>query len=98
TITANATSLNFTQVAGGSAPAAQSITVSGSPNPINFTASASADNGGTWLTATATNGTTPGTVQVSANAGNLPVGSYTGKVIITAATPPGATNSPISIS
>lgn len=97
TISANATSLNFTQLAGGSAPAAQTINVTGSPNPINFTVSASADNGGTWLTATSSSTTTPGSVQVSANAGNLPVGSYKGTVTITAATPPGATGSPISI-
>ncbi len=98
TIAANATTLNFTQVAGGSAPASQSITVSGTPNPINYTVSASAGNGGTWLTATSANTTTPGTVQVSASAGSLPVGSYTGTVTITAATPPGATGSPIMIS
>src|SRR5262249_16785216 len=36
--------------------------------------------------------------QISASAGSLPVGSYTGKVIVTAATPPGATGSPITIS
>ncbi|HTS28895.1 MAG TPA: hypothetical protein VMH81_23655 [Bryobacteraceae bacterium] len=91
------TSLNFTQVAGGQAPASQPVSVSGTPNPINFTVTAAADNGGTWLSATPTSGTTPGTVQVSASAGNLAVGSYTGKVTITAATPPGATGSPIVI-
>ncbi|MBZ5625458.1 MAG: hypothetical protein LAQ69_43195 [Acidobacteriia bacterium] len=97
TISANATSLNFSQLAGGAAPATQSITVSGTPNSINFAVSASADNGGTWLTVAGVAVTTPGTVQVSASAGSLPVGSYTGKVTITAATPPGATGSPISI-
>ena len=49
-----------------------------------------------WLSATPATGTTPGTVTVSANAGTLPVGTYTGKVVITAASP-GASGSPISI-
>ena len=97
TISSDTTSLNFTQVAGGSAPASQSIKVSGVPNAINFTATASADNGGTWLTVSPASGTSPATIQVSANAGTLAVGSYTGKVTITAANPPGATGSPIVI-
>jgi uncharacterized protein (TIGR03437 family) len=96
TIAAGTTSLNFTQVAGGSAPAAQTINVTGTPGPINFGAAGTTDNGGNWLTVTG-GGTTPGTVQVSVSAGTLSPGSYTGHVIITAATPPGATGSPISI-
>src|SRR5205814_5727547 len=78
-------------------PAAQSVTVSGTPGPINFTVSASAGgtgNDGTWLTATPASGTTNATVQVSVSAGSLPPAAYTGTVTITGA---GATGSPISI-
>lgn len=98
TISATPASVNFTQLAGGSAPASQTITVSGSPNAINFSVTAAADNGGTWLSATPATGATPGTVQISANAGTLAVGSYTGKVTIAAITPPGASGSPFTIS
>lgn len=98
TISATPASINFTQLAGGAAPASQTVTVSGTPNPINFTVTAAADNGGTWLTATPASNTTAGTVQISASAGTLAVGSYTGKVTIAAATPPGASGSPITIS
>lgn len=97
TISATPTTLNFTQVAGGTAPTAQTVTVSGAPNAINYTVTATADNGGTWLTATSANSSTPGTVSVSASAGSLAVGTYNGHVTITAATPPGASGSPITI-
>jgi uncharacterized protein (TIGR03437 family) len=91
TVSAAPASLTFTQAAGGPAPAAQTVTVSGTPGPINFTVAA---GGGTWLTAIPASGTTPGTIQVSASAGTLAVGQYTGTVTITA---PSATGSPISI-
>ena len=94
TVSAAPTSLTFTQAAGGSAPAAQAVTVSGTPGPINFTVGATTATGGTWLTAAPVSGTTPGTIQVSANAGSLAVGQYTGTVTITALT---ASGSPISI-
>jgi uncharacterized protein (TIGR03437 family) len=96
TIAATPASLNFTQVAGGTAPAAQTVNVTGTPAPINYSASGTTDNGGNWLTVTGS-GTTPGTVSVSVSAGTLSAGTYTGHVIITAATPPGATGSPINI-
>lgn len=93
-ISATPASLTFTQAAGGAAPAAQTVTVSGTPGPINFTVGAAAAGGGAWLTATPANGSTPGTIQVSASAGTLGVGQYTGTVTITA---PAASGSPISI-
>jgi uncharacterized protein (TIGR03437 family) len=97
TISASTGSLVFTQVAGGAAPASQPLTISGNPNAINFSVSAAADAGGTWLSVTPTTGTTPATVQIAASAGNLPVGTYNGKITITAATPPGATGSPLTV-
>lgn len=100
TISAPTTPLNFTQIAGGPAPAAQPVAVSGTSG-LSFTVAASVTSpaGGTWLTATvgsgtSTSGTTPANVQVSVNAGSLAAGSYTGSVTITSS---GATGSPITI-
>jgi uncharacterized protein (TIGR03437 family) len=94
TISPSPTTLSFTQVQGGAAPpAAQNVTVSGSPAPLNFTVTTSA----TWLTATPSTGTTPATLQVGINAavaGILPAGPYTGTLTIAS---PGAGGSPINI-
>ncbi len=88
-----ATGLTFTQASGGAAPAVQTIALTGAPNAVNFSASATTTSGGNWLTVTPSSGTTPGSVSVSANAGTLAVGTYTGTVTITA---PGATGSPLT--
>ena len=89
--------LSFTQVAGGSLSAAQTVNVTNAAGtPLNFSASAQTDTGGNWLTVTPANGTTPQALTISvANAANLPVGTtYTGAVILQA---PGASNSPLAI-
>jgi uncharacterized protein (TIGR03437 family) len=88
-----AAGLTFTQPAGGAAPAVQTIAITGAPGPLNFTASGTTTTGSNWLTVTPASGTTPGTVTVSANAGALPVGTYTGTVTIAS---PGATGSPLN--
>ena len=92
TISAPTTTLTFNQLVGGPAPAAQTIAVTGTPGTLNFTAAASANT--PWLTVTPASGTTPGSVQVSANAGSLGAGQYTGSVIITST---GAAGSPITV-
>ncbi len=92
TISAPTTTLTFNQLAGGSAPAAQTIAVTGTPGALNFAAAASQNT--PWLTVTPANGTTPGNVQVSVNAGSLGVGQYTGSVTITSA---GSAGSPITV-
>ena len=96
TISAPTTTLTFTQVKGGAAPAAQNVTVAGSPVALNFTAAASTTDGNAWLTVTPQTGTTPGTLQIglAAVAGTLPAGPYSGTVTITSAN---ASGSPISI-
>jgi uncharacterized protein (TIGR03437 family) len=98
TITAAPTMLSFgPQVRGGAAPAAQNVTVSGSPGALSFTATVSTTDGNAWLTATPSSGTTPATVQVGVNAtvaGNLQAGSYSGTVTIVSAV---ASGSPINI-
>jgi uncharacterized protein (TIGR03437 family) len=102
-IAATPTSLTFSQVYNSAAPAPQTISVTSSPNSVNFTVSPATSSGGNWLTAgvvtsgtngTSSSGATPGSVQVTANAGTLGVGQYAGSVTITSA---GATGSPITI-
>ncbi|MBS1855367.1 MAG: hypothetical protein JST11_08385 [Acidobacteria bacterium] len=92
TISAPTTTLTFNQLAGGAAPAAQTIAVTGTPGPLNFTVATSANT--SWLSVTPASGTTPGSVQVKVNAGSMAVGQYTGSVIITSA---GAAGSPITV-
>ena len=99
TISAAPASLTFGQVVNGPAPATQTVTVSGTPGAIGVTVATSVDsNSGSvnWLSATPTTGTTPATITISANAGSMPVGPYSGKVTITAVFP-GASGSPITI-
>jgi trimeric autotransporter adhesin len=98
TIAADKASLNFTQLTGGTAPAAQTVNLTGTPGAINFVVAATTDDGAQWLTATPASGTTPAAIQVQAAAASgMKSGTYTGKVTITAATPPGASGSPITI-
>jgi uncharacterized protein (TIGR03437 family) len=95
-ISAPTTTLTFTQVRGGAAPATQNVTVSGSPGSFNFTTTTSTSDGNAWLTATPLTGTTPATLQIglSTVASTLAAGPYSGTVTITS---PGAGGSPINI-
>ena len=94
TLTVPTTTLTFTQAAGGAAPAAQTIAVTGSPVALNFTAATATQNGANWLSATPTTGTTPGNVSVQVNGSSLAVGQYNGTVTIASA---GAAGSPTSV-
>ena len=94
TLSATPASLTFSQAAGGSAPAALPISVSGTPGALSFTATAATSTGGNWLSVSPGNGTTPGTVSVTASAGTLAVGTYNGTVTIAST---GAIGSPITI-
>jgi uncharacterized protein (TIGR03437 family) len=94
TFAATPTTLTFAEVAGGTAPAAQSVAVSGSV-PLNFTVATSTQNGGSWLKATPASGTTSANVQVSIDSTvALGVGQYFGSVTITSA---GASGSPATV-
>src|SRR5262249_42706964 len=46
-----------------------------------------------WLTVSPASGSTPATVSIAVNAGTLPVGTYTGQVVISA---PGASGAPFT--
>ena len=94
TISAPTTTLTFTQAAGGAVPASQTVAVTGTPAPLNFTVTSATLNGVNWLSATPATGTTPANVQVLVNGNVLPVGQYTGTVTIAST---GASGSPINI-
>ena len=85
--------LKFTQPQGGSA-AAQTVTVQSSAAALSFSATATTDAGGNWLTVTPATGTTPQALSISVSAASLPPGTYAGRVTIVS---PGASNSPQTI-
>jgi hypothetical protein len=91
TLTATPSGMSFSAVAGGTAPAKQSLTIgNSSSSAVPFTVTADQ----AWLTLSAGSGTTSSTIQVGANTSGLAAGNYTGHVITTAT---GVTNSPMSV-
>jgi uncharacterized protein (TIGR03437 family) len=92
TLSVSPGSLNFVHQAGGLFPAAQTLLVSTSGASLNFASSASSN--GNWLSVGPTSGSTPSTLSISVNPGNLAPGTYNGSITVTAA---GALNSPLTI-
>jgi uncharacterized protein (TIGR03437 family) len=83
--------LNFNYTVGGTAPAAQSVSIAtGGAGALSWTASSSVF----WASLSAASGSAPATLSVSVNPANLAAGTYTGNVQIAAA---GAAGSPASI-
>ena len=72
--------LNFSAAVGGPNPAAQSITITSSSGPLNYTISSNAS----WLSVTPGTGTTPGTASASVNLANLTAGTYTATITVKA--------------
>lgn len=93
TLTANPSSLTFNSQQGGSAPATQSLNISGTAG-LNYTSAASTSTGGGWLALINPTGTTPGTVTVSVTPGSLAAGTYTGTITTSA---PGAATIPTPV-
>jgi hypothetical protein len=71
-------SLQFTAPTGGTAPPAQSLSLSSTTSGLAF--SLSSDS--TWLSASPLSGATPATLQVTANQNGLATGTYTGHLTI----------------
>ena len=91
TLQLNPSSLNFVALANQANPSAQILAVSNAGyGPLNWTASSDAS----WLSVGANSGTAPSSISVNVNAGALPLGNYTGHVLITS---PGVSNSPQSV-
>lgn len=83
--------LEFTAVQGGSAPASQSLELSGIGDaPLSWTANPDA----AWLQVSPASGTGNGTVSVSASPSGLTAGTYTGSVAVAA---PGSVNGPVTV-
>ncbi len=76
--------LEFSAVAGGSAPPAQTISVTTSAAVTSWTAAAtvSSPTGGSWLKVSPATGTTSGTLQVTVDPTGLAKGEYQGKVTV----------------
>src|SRR5262249_50545273 len=80
TIGITPSSLQFAYQQGSAVPVSQSLSLTG---PATFNAAASTTNGGSWLQATPTSGTSPTTVTVALNptiVQGLAVGTYNGKI------------------
>jgi hypothetical protein len=85
------TSLSFNATAGGTNPAAKTLSVSNSGGgTLNWTASESAS----WLSISPTSGTNSGTITVTPSTSGLSAGTYTTDITVTAA---GAGGSPKTI-
>jgi hypothetical protein len=84
-------SLSFSYISGSTAPGTQNLSIASSGTVLQFTATSS---GGSWLTISAATGSTPTTMEVSANPTGLAVGTYNGTITITSS---GASNSPQTI-
>ena len=78
-------SLSFNQTAGGPGPSSQSVSISSSGAALNFSAGASTNNGGSWLSVSPGAGSAPRVLIVSVNVAGLAPGTYTGSVTIVSA-------------
>jgi uncharacterized protein (TIGR03437 family) len=90
TAASSATSLTFTQAAGGAAPESQSFQVSGVPAGATIGVITTLQSGSGWLSATAAGNT----VTVNANGSQLAQGTYSGVVTVIV---PGAGASPLYV-
>jgi hypothetical protein len=92
-ITLDPTTLHFEYSTGSVLPAEQSVSLTSSGPPLDYSVAVATDSGGDWLAVSETNGTTPGSVAVAVDPVGLSASEtpYTGTVTVTSA---GAANSP----
>ncbi|MEO8027936.1 MAG: hypothetical protein ABI823_15735, partial [Bryobacteraceae bacterium] len=93
-IAALPTALTFGQPQGGAIPAAQTVRLTSNSGVLNYSVSATTNQGSGWLTVTPSTGATASDLTVSVNGTNLVQGTYTGTVTVVA---PGANNTPLQI-
>jgi uncharacterized protein (TIGR03437 family) len=93
-LVANPPSLSFAYQIGQAIPVSQSITITSTGVPLNFTAAVSTASGGGWLSIGATTGTTPAIFTVTVVPTALTAGTYEGTITLTGA---GAGNSPLTV-
>jgi hypothetical protein len=90
-ISAAPTSFAFTGTVNGAAPAQQTVTFISTPaTPLPFTMTANQS----WITMSATSGTTKAILQFGVNTTGMTAGTYTGQVLVT---PTGAGDPPMTI-
>jgi trimeric autotransporter adhesin len=85
-VTASPSSLTFSYQTGGTAPAAQTVTISNAvagTAAIPLTISATTTSGGSWLTLGATSASTPYQLSVTVSPSGLSAGQYSGNIAIT---------------
>lgn len=94
----NPYSLTFSTTLGGQTPA-QTITLTSTSDPLNYTITANGGNAGPWLAVATQPGQTPNSILVDALVGNLSAGTYQGSITIAATNPTGAAvaDSPVVI-
>ena len=83
--------ISFTKLFGGANPLPQTLTVATPGTAFNYFVTATTATGGAWLTVATATGcgfcATPNTVVATVNASpTLPVGTYTGQILITSQT------------
>jgi hypothetical protein len=84
--------LQFTYQTGGLTPPSQSLMITSTTSTsLSYSAAATTQSGGSWLTVGPASGTTPGSVTVLASPSGLAAGTFNGTVTITSS---GAVNSP----
>ncbi len=75
----------FTAASGGAAPASQAISIRTTGDTQRaFSIVSATTTGGNWLGVSSLSGTTPARVNLTANPAGLPVGSYSGTLVISA--------------
>jgi len=92
TLSVSPTALTYSYtLLSGTNPSSQTVAVSASGGAtIPFTASATTNSGGSWLSVSPTSGNTPGTLTVSVNPAGLAAGTYTGSIMVSSTQAPGS--------
>ena len=90
-------SLNFMARQGNATPMVQTLDLSGPRTPVAFTASASTDSDGNWLSVSPTSGRTAATLSVVANPIGLSLPRYTGKITVAFAGAPEPFTVPVTL-
>ena len=87
-LVANPASLAFSSLANGPAPAAKTLNVTFSGDPIIFLADVAAPPNGKWLSVTPTGGFTPSALSVTVDPKTLTPGNYSGSITLRVANVP----------
>ncbi len=94
TIALSPTALQFTANVGANPPTQTFQVQNSGAGTLGWTAATATQSGGNWLAVSPSSGTAPSTLTVTVNSAALTAGSYTGSIVIAAATGANASNSP----